>query len=125
MTTIPQLSEYNMPVLAQTLVSLPWEDCPISLALNNVLGRGLKTAAIRWARLGYIFGDFRKWYSIEDLDIPCGITIDRDEAGRRVTRQLLRLSLRFRELRVPYGKDITEFYLNGGDVYAWVEEALL
>ncbi|MBZ0278745.1 MAG: hypothetical protein K8I60_21535 [Anaerolineae bacterium] len=81
----------------------------------------MKTAAIRWTRLGYIFGDFRKWYSIEYLDIPCGITIDRDG---RVTEQLLRLSLRFCELRVPHGKDITEFYLNGGDVYAWVAEAL-
>ncbi len=105
MITTLQLSEYNAPVLAQTLVSLPWEDCPISLALNDVLGRGLKTATICWRRLVYISGDFRKWRSIEDLDIPCGTAIDRDEAGRRVTEQLLRLSPRFRELRVPYGKD--------------------
>lgn len=105
MITTLQLSEYDAPVLAQTLVSLPWEDCPISLALDDVLGRGLKTTAIRWARLGYISSDFRKWCLIEYLDIPCVITIDRDQAGRRVTEQLLRLSLRFRDLRVPHGKD--------------------
>ncbi|MBZ0274934.1 MAG: toprim domain-containing protein [Anaerolineae bacterium] len=187
-------------------------------ALDYLLERGLTTATIRDARLGYIPGDFREWRSLEGLEVPCGITIpwfsadalwavkvrraygdpkyvqiaggsahglfnadvladhrvalfcegefdtllvqqeagsliapvtlgsatarmtarwysalvgqerifvayDRDEAGKKATQRLLRLSPRFRELRVPHDKDITEFYLQGGDVYAWVAAA--
>lgn len=37
--------------------------------------RGLTTATIRKARLGYIAGDFREWREIAGLSVPCGICI--------------------------------------------------
>lgn len=181
--------------------------------------RGLTTATIRKARLGYIPGDFREWREIAGLNVPCGICIpwfavdelwavkvrracglpkyvqiaggsthglynadalyqhttalfcegefdallvaqeagelitpvtlgsatarltarwygmlvghrtifvsyDQDEAGKRGTERLLKLSPRFCELPVPHGKDISDFYLNGGDIYAWVMDAM-
>ena len=181
--------------------------------------RGLTTATIRKARLGYIPGDFRDWREIAGLNVPCGICIpwfavdelwavkvrracglpkyvqiaggsthglynadalyqhttalfcegefdallvaqeagelvapvtlgsaatrltarwhgmlvghrtifvsyDRDEAGKRGRERLLKLSPRFCELPVPCGKDISDFYLNGGDLYAWLTGAL-
>ena len=52
------------------------------------------------------------------------VAYDRDEAGRRGMERLLKLSPRFRELRLPDSKDITDFYLAGGDLYAWVAGAL-
>ncbi len=181
--------------------------------------RGLTTATIRKARLGYIPGDFRDWREIAGLNVPCGICIpwfavdelwavkvrrgcglpkyvqiaggsthglynadalyqhttalfcegefdallvaqeagelvapvtlgsaatrltarwygmlvghrtifvsyDRDDAGKRGMERLLKLSPRFCELPVPCGKDISDFYLNGGDLYAWLTGAL-
>lgn len=175
--------------------------------------RGLTTATVRRARLGYIPGDVRAWRPIAGLNVPCGISIpwlaadalwavkvrraygepkyvqiaggsayglynadalrentttlfcegefdallaqqeagalvapvtlgsaaarlsarwyaelvgqrmilvayDRDVAGQRGAERLLRLSPRFRALPLPHGKDITDFYLQGGDVYA-------
>lgn len=64
-----------------------------------------------------------RWYSALVGQGRVYVACDRDEAGRKATQRLLRLSPRFRELRVPQGKDITDFYLSGGDVYAWVAEA--
>ena len=189
-------------------------------ALNYLLeGRGLSTATIRKARLGYVPGDFREWREIAGLNVPCGIAIpwfasdalwavkvrrayglpkyvqiaggsthglynadtlhlnsvalfcegefdallvqqeagnlvspvtlgsatarltarwygmlvghrtiyvsyDRDVAGERGSQQLLQLSPRFRELSLPHGKDISDFYLDGGDIYAWITAAL-
>ena len=46
-------------------------------------------------------------------------------AGKRGAEQLLKLSPRFHPLPVPYGKDISDFYLNGGDIYAWIEKGLV
>lgn len=181
--------------------------------------RGLTTATIRAARLGYIPGDFRDWREITGLNVPCGITIpwfaagelwavkvrrahgtpkyvqitggtthglynadvlsqnmtalfcegefdtllvaqeagdlvapvtlggaairlnarwygmlmrhssifvcyDQDEAGRRGTELLLKFSPRFHELSLPHSKDISDFYLNDGDLYAWLTEAI-
>ncbi len=181
--------------------------------------RGLTTATIRQARLGYIPGAFRDWRAIAGLNVPCGLCIpwfaagelwavkvrrayglpkyvqiaggsthglynadvlyqhttavfcegefdallvaqeagervasvtlgsatarltarwygmlvghraifvsyDRDQAGKRGMERLLRLSPRFRELPVPRGKDISDFYLKGGDLYAWVMAAI-
>jgi DNA primase len=190
-------------------------------ALNHLLEqRGLTTATIRKARLGYIPGDFREWREIAGLNVPCGIAIpwfvsdtlwavkvrrayglpkyvqiaggsthglynadtlhlnsvalfcegefdallvaqeagelvapvtlgsatsrltarwygmlvghrtifvsyDRDQAGKRGTERLLNLSPRFRELPLPRGKDISDFYLNGGDLYAWLRFLVL
>jgi hypothetical protein len=35
----------------------------------------------------------------------------------------LKISPRFRALKLPFGKDISDFYLQGGDVYEWLEVA--
>lgn len=48
------------------------------------------------------------------------VAYDRDVAGQKGTQRLLTLSPRFREIAVPQGKDMTEFYLSGGDIYNWV-----
>ncbi len=188
-------------------------------ALKYLLGRGLSTATIRQARLGYVSGDYRARRTLEGLEVPCGITIpwfaagalwavkvrraygtpkylqiaggsaaglynvdamehhptvvfcegefdalltaqearglsaavtlgsatnslaprwlgelvnrrlllvayDQDEAGRRGAQRLLQTSPRFRPLSVPFGHDITDFYLDGGDLYAWIAEAI-
>ena len=184
-------------------------------ALNYLIDRGLTTATIRTARLGYVPGDFRGWRVIEGLDVPCGISIpwfaadalwavkvrraygtpkyqqirggnvsglygadqlvnrdvalfcegefdtllarqeagdlvapvtlssasvmlssrwyaelthchtilvayDRDAAGQKGANRLLSLSPRFRPVHLPKGKDITEFYLQAGDLYTWI-----
>jgi DNA primase len=181
--------------------------------------RGLTTATIRRARLGYILGNFRDWREVAHLNVPYGISIpwfasetlwavkvrraygqpkyvqiaggcthglynadslggnttalfcegefdtllvqqeagrlisavtlgsatarlvarwygmlvghravfvsyDRDPAGERGTQRLLQISPRFRELPLPHSKDISDYYLNGGDIYAWIEKGL-
>ena len=52
------------------------------------------------------------------------VAYDRDEAGRRGTQRLLKLSPRFRELLLPDSKDITDFFLSGEDLYTWVEKGM-
>jgi DNA primase len=52
------------------------------------------------------------------------VAYDQDAAGEKGANRLLALSPRFRRIRVPDGKDISEFYLNGGDVYTWTEKEL-
>ena len=52
------------------------------------------------------------------------MSYDRDVAGERGTQRLLQVSPRFRELPLPRGKDISDFYLDGGDIYAWITAAL-
>lgn len=188
-------------------------------ALNYLFDRGLTSAVIRGAQLGYIPGDYRGWRELYGLKVPCGITIpwfaadalwavkvrratgfpkyvqiaggsshglygadylpyhqtalfcegefdvliarqevgkwvcpvslgsasnrlparwyaelsacrsilvayDNDDAGEKGTEHLLRISPRFRELKLPFGKDISDFYLNGGDVYEWISHDL-
>lgn len=44
-------------------------------ALKYLLGRGLSTATIRQARLGYVLGDYRARRTLEGLEVPCGITV--------------------------------------------------
>lgn len=51
-------------------------------ALNYLMGRGLTTRTIRAARLGYVPGDFRGWRMMEEMDVPCGITIRGLQPGR-------------------------------------------
>jgi len=188
-------------------------------ALNYLLGRGLTSAVIRDAQLGYIPGDYRGWCEIEGLKVPCGITIpwfavdalwavkvrratgfpkyvqiaggsshglygadylpyhqialfcegefdvliarqevgkwlcsvslgsasnrltarwqaelsacrsiliayDNDEAGSKGAEQLLKISPRFRELKLPFGNDISDYYLQGGDIYEWLADII-
>ncbi|QPC81728.1 hypothetical protein G4Y79_18835 [Phototrophicus methaneseepsis] len=45
-------------------------------------------------------------------------------AGQRGTRDLLKFSPRLKQLRLPEGKTIPDFLLNGGDIHAWISEAL-
>ncbi len=52
------------------------------------------------------------------------VAYDRDEAGRRGMERLLNLSPRFKELRLPDGKDVTDYYLSGGDLFDWVERGV-
>jgi DNA primase len=52
------------------------------------------------------------------------VSYDRDPAGERGTQRLLCLSARFRALPVPDRKDISDFYLNGGDIFSWIAKAL-
>ena len=48
------------------------------------------------------------------------VAYDNDVAGRRGTERLLKTSPRFMKLCLPNGKDINDFYLDGGDVYGWI-----
>jgi DNA primase len=49
------------------------------------------------------------------------VAYDNDEAGIKGAEQLLKISPRFRALKLPFGKDISDFYIQGGDVYEWLE----
>ena len=50
------------------------------------------------------------------------VAYDNDEAGMKGAEQLLKISPRFHALKLPFGKDISDFYLQGGDVYEWLSE---
>ena len=52
------------------------------------------------------------------------LAYDRDAAGRKAAHRLLQISPRFKVLPLPQGNDITDFFLSGGDLYAWIAEAL-
>ncbi len=52
------------------------------------------------------------------------VAYDNDIAGRRGTERLLKTSPRFMKLCLTDGKDINNFYLDGGDVYGWIEKHL-
>ncbi len=52
------------------------------------------------------------------------VAYDQDAAGEKGANRLLAISPRFHVITVPQGKDIGEFYLQGGDVYAWIEKEL-
>jgi DNA primase len=66
-----------------------------------------------------------RWYGMLVGHRTIFVTYDRDEAGKRGTERLLKLSPRFRELPLSRGKDISDFYLNGGDLYAWLRFLVL
>src|SRR5690606_15232007 len=61
-----------------------------------------------------------RWYGMLVGHHTIFLSYDRDEAGKRGTERLLNLSPRFQELPLPHGKDISDFHLNGGDIYAWL-----
>jgi DNA primase len=65
-----------------------------------------------------------RWYAELTHCHTVLVAYDRDAAGEKGANRLLSLSPRFRPIEVPAGKDITEFYLKGGDVYHWIEQAL-
>lgn len=49
---------------------------------------------------------------------------DVDRAGRKGAARLRQTSNRVHVVRVPYGKDITEFHQQGGDVFTWLSQEL-
>lgn len=65
-----------------------------------------------------------RWYAELTYCHTILVAYDRDAAGEKGANRLLSLSPRFRPVQVPNGKDISEFYLSGGDVYHWIEQAL-
>jgi len=52
------------------------------------------------------------------------VAYDVDKAGAKGAARLQALSKRVHVIRVPYGKDITEYHLQGGSVYSWVSGEL-
>jgi DNA primase len=65
-----------------------------------------------------------RWYSALVTCSDILVCYDNDAAGKKGAARLQQLSPRFRPISVPHGKDITEFYLDGGDVYAWIGRTL-
>lgn len=65
-----------------------------------------------------------RWYAELTHCHTVLVAYDRDAAGEKGANRLLSLSPRFRRVQLPAGKDITEFYLQNGDVYTWIEGAL-
>ncbi len=49
---------------------------------------------------------------------------DTDKAGAKGAARLQALSRRVHIVQVPWGKDITEYHVRGGDVYKWLENEL-
>jgi DNA primase len=49
---------------------------------------------------------------------------DMDKAGSKGAARLQALSRRVHVVQVPQGKDITEYHLQGGDVYGWLDDEL-
>ena len=52
------------------------------------------------------------------------VAYDGDQAGAKGAARLQALSKRVHVIRVPNGKDITEFYQQGGDVFTWLAREL-
>lgn len=52
------------------------------------------------------------------------VAYDADEAGMKGAARLQALTKRARVIQVPWGKDITEFVLKGGNVRQWLNENL-
>lgn len=65
-----------------------------------------------------------RWYAELTHCPTIIIAYDRDMAGQKGAKRLLSLSPRFRQVAVPHGKDVTEFYLRGGDIYSWIANIL-
>src|SRR5690606_33879223 len=65
-----------------------------------------------------------RWYAELTHCHTILVAYDRDAAGEKGANRLLSLSPRFRPIEIPVGKDITEFHLNGGDIYAWIADEL-
>lgn len=65
-----------------------------------------------------------RWYSELSGCRNILVAYDNDEAGAKGAEQLLKLSPRFRELKLPFGKDISDCYLHGGDIYEWIADII-
>lgn len=59
--------------------------------------------------------------------VSCPILLaayDMDEAGEKGAARLRSLSRRMRPVHVPWGKDLTEFHQQDGDLYSWLAREL-
>lgn len=65
-----------------------------------------------------------RWYAELTHCHTILVAYDCDAAGEKGANRLLSLSPRFRSIQVPQGKDIGEFHLQGGDIYAWINQGL-
>ena len=65
-----------------------------------------------------------RWYAALTHCHTLLVAYDRDAAGEKGANRLLALSPRFRRIAVLHGKDISEFYLHGGDIFSWMERAM-
>lgn len=65
-----------------------------------------------------------RWYAELTHCHTILVAYDRDAAGEKGAQRLLSLSPRFREITVPQGNDLSDFYLNGGDVHGWIAAQL-
>ncbi len=52
------------------------------------------------------------------------VAYDLDQAGAKGAARLKTFSQRVHVVRVPWGKDITEYHLQGGDVFTWLSQEL-
>lgn len=52
------------------------------------------------------------------------LAYDVDEAGEKGAARLRSLSRRMHPVRVPWGKDLTEFHQQGGDLHSWLAREL-
>jgi len=52
------------------------------------------------------------------------LSYDNDPAGERALKSWQEITERIRVVRLPHGKDLTEFFEGGGDVRSWVSEQL-
>ncbi|MBE2267227.1 MAG: toprim domain-containing protein [Anaerolinea sp.] len=65
-----------------------------------------------------------RWYSHLITCSSVLVAYDNDEAGEKGARQVCKVSPRFRQIHVPEGNDITDYYLADGDIYQWIEHEL-
>ncbi len=61
-----------------------------------------------------------RWYAELTHCHTILVVYDRDKAGEKGASHLLGLSPRFRFAALPFGKDITEFHLQGGCIHDWI-----
>ena len=75
--------------------------------------------------LGSATSRLNSWWYGDVAQCPAVlVAYDNDEAGRRGAQHLRQLSPRVHVIRVPQGKDITEFHVAGGDVFTWIESEM-
>jgi len=66
----------------------------------------------------------RRWL-LDLVPVPLILAAyDLDQAGSKGAARLQALSRRVHVVRVPWGKDITEYHLQGGEVYTWLAREL-
>ena len=83
---------------------------------------GQLVAAVSLGSAGTVLS--ARWYSELVMCREILVAYDSDATGDKGAARLCALSPRFRAIRVPEGKDITEFFQLNGDILQWVESQL-